>query len=90
MGVELAANSVGGARVTKLQANSPATSAGVQPGDLITAINGKTISTTEQFIATIDRYKPGDSVTLTVKRGGQTSTIKLTLGTRPASAASGG
>jgi putative serine protease PepD len=68
----------------------PAAKAGVQPGDLITAINGKSISSTDDFIATADGYSPGDTITLTIKRGGQTHNIKLTLGTRPASAPTGG
>jgi S1-C subfamily serine protease len=90
VGVELNGNSTGGARVSSVQPNSPATNAGLEPGDLVTAINGKTITSTEQFIATIDGYAPGHSVTLTIKRGGQTKQISLTLGTRPASTPNGG
>ena len=37
-------------------------------------------------MATIANYAPGETVTLTVNRGGQTKTIKLTLGSQPASA----
>ena len=37
-------------------------------------------------MATIANYAPGDTVTLTVNRGGQTKTIKLTLGAQPANA----
>ncbi len=90
VGVELNGNSVGGARVSSVQPNSPATQAGLEPGDVVTAINGKTITSTEQFIATIDSYTPGHSVTLTVKRSGQTKQISLKLGTRPASTPNGG
>jgi putative serine protease PepD len=90
VGVELNGSSTGGAQVTLVQPSSPATAAGVQPNDVITAINGKSVSSTEQFIATIDNYSPGNTVTLTVKRGGQTHDFKLTLGTRPASATTGG
>jgi putative serine protease PepD len=84
VGVELNASSSGGAQVSTIQPNSPASSAGVQQGDVITAVNGKAISSTEQFIATVDNYSPGDTVTLTIKRGGQSHDLKLTLGTRPA------
>jgi len=90
VGVELNSNSTGGATVSAVQPSSPAASAGIQTGDLITAVNGKTINSTEDFISTVDGYAPGDTVTLTVNRGGQTQTIKVTLGTRPASAATGG
>ncbi len=90
VGVELAANATGGAQVTSVQPGSPASSAGIKVRDLITAINGKQVGSTEQFIASIDSYSPGDTVTLTVKRGGQSKQIKLTLGNRPQSSPSGG
>lgn len=85
VGVQLNANSSGGARVGSVQSGSPAAAGGVQAQDLITALNGKKITSTEQFIATVDSYAPGDTITVTVTRGGQTHTIKLKLGTRPTS-----
>jgi putative serine protease PepD len=99
VGVSLDPTGSGGARVSSqpdqqgnppVKSGSPAAKAGLQPGDLITAINGKTINSTDDFIATVDGYAPGDTITLTVKRGGQTQNIQLTLGTRPASAPTGG
>jgi putative serine protease PepD len=83
VGVELNASTTGGAQVTKVQPNSPAVSAGLQQGDVVTAINGKSISSTSQFIQTVDSYPPGTKLTLTVKRGGTTKQIPLTLGNRP-------
>lgn len=92
VGVSLNAQVSGGAAIsTASQTNQPivpggpAAKAGLQPGDLITAVNGKQITSVNQFIATIAGYSPGDTVTLTVKRGGQTKTIKLTLGAQPSS-----
>jgi putative serine protease PepD len=49
-------------------ANSPASRAGLQPGDVITAVNGKAVTSTTDFIATIGGYPPGQTVTLTIKR----------------------
>ncbi len=69
-------------------AGSPAAKAGLQAGDLITAVNGSTVTSVNQFVAAIADYAPGDTVTLTVKRGGETKSIKLTLGVQPASATS--
>jgi putative serine protease PepD len=89
VGVELSGTSVGGAQISSLQQNSPATAAGLQAGDVITAISGKTVTSTDQFIATIDNYSPGQTVTLTVKRGGQTKQIPVKLGVRPAAATGG-
>jgi putative serine protease PepD len=98
VGVELNPNSTGGAQIAT-EANaagappvvpgSPADKAGLQPGDVITAINGNAITSTEQFIATIDKYAPGDKVTLTIRRGGQTHQVTVTLGTRPRSSPNG-
>ena len=69
---------------------SPAAQAGMQPGDQITAINGTPIASTDQFIATIDHYKPGQSVTMTVTRSGQSKQVKVTLANRPHKTPNGG
>jgi len=90
VGVFLNGTSTGGAQISSVQSGSPASSAGLQPGDLVTAINGNPVTSTQQFIETVDTYSPGQTITLSVKRSGQTMTIKLTLGTRPATQPSGG
>ncbi len=92
VGVELSGTSAGGAEISPqngVQPGSPAAGAGLQAGDLITAIDGKTVASTDQFIATIDKYSPGQTVTLTIQRGGQTKQVQVKLGVRPASAAGG-
>jgi putative serine protease PepD len=90
VGVELRSNSAGGAQISSVEAGSPAVSAGLQPGDVVSAINGKTVTSTDQFIATVDNYKPGQKITLTVQRQGQSKQITVTLGTRPAQPSTGG
>jgi len=84
VGVELASNSAGGAQISVVQPNTPASAAGLRQGDVVTAIDGQAITTTDQFIAMIDNYSPGQTVTFTVQRQGQTTQIKVKLGTRPA------
>ena len=42
-------------------AGSPAAKAGLQPGDTITKINGRTIANSDGFISAISTYKPGDT-----------------------------
>jgi putative serine protease PepD len=86
VGVELNSASAGGAQVTQVQPSSPGAAAGLQTNDVITAVNGKSITSTQDFIETVDNYAPGQVITLTVKRNGQQQNIKLTLGTRPQSA----
>jgi S1-C subfamily serine protease len=90
VGVEMSSTSSGGAEVASVQPGSPGAAAGLQAHDLVTAIDGKAVSTTDQFIATVDKYGPGQTVTMTVHRNGQTLNIKVKLGTRPASTPNGG
>ena len=73
----------GGARVSSPVLRSPAAQAGIRPGDLITAIDGKSVASTDDFIASVDRHAPGDTITLTIKRAGQTKRLKVTVGARP-------
>ncbi len=77
-------------RSRSVQPSSPGSAAGLQANDVITAVNGKAINSTQGFIETVDNYAPGNTITLTVKRDGQTHNIKLKLGTRPQSASSTG
>jgi putative serine protease PepD len=86
VGVELNSASTSGAQITQVQPSSPGASAGLQANDVITAVNGKSVSSTQGFIETVDNYAPGQTITLTVKRGGQQQSIHLKLGARPQSA----
>ena len=97
VGVSLDPTVTGGAAVAKsastsgsapIQPGSPAAKAGLEAGDLITAVNGSPVASVNQFVAAIANYAPGNTVTLTVNRSGQTKSIKLTLGAQPASATS--
>jgi putative serine protease PepD len=54
----------------------------VKAGDVITGVNGTTITTADQLRAIIDSHQPGDKLTLTVLRGGSSKTLSATLGTR--------
>jgi putative serine protease PepD len=89
VGVFLNGASTGGAQITSVQPNSPASRAGLRTNDLVTAIDGKTIRSTQQFIETVDTYSPGQTITVTIKRAGTVKQLKLTLGTRPQSAPNG-
>lgn len=72
-------------------AGSPAAKAGLEPGDVITKINGKAIASPDAFIEAIGTDRPGQTVTMTVRKaGGGTSQVKVTLGTRPRSAPTAG
>ena len=64
---------------------SPADQAGIREGDIITKINDQSIDGDHPLDATLSMYAAGDTVTVTILRDGQTVTVEVKLGTRPAS-----
>lgn len=65
-------------------AGSPADEAGLQDGDIITALDGLAIDRDNPLDLQVLRFAPGDEVTLQVLRGGETVDLLATLGIRPA------
>jgi S1-C subfamily serine protease len=65
-------------------AGSPAEQAGLQSGDIITAVDGHRVDAGAGLDDVLSLYKPGDTLTLDVLRDGQTVSVEITLGTRPA------
>jgi len=61
----------------------PADKAGVEPGDVITEVDGTAINQTTSLTSLLDKHKPGDKVTLTIVRDGKTITKTVTLGSAP-------
>jgi len=64
-------------------ADSPADEAGLREGDIITAIDGERIDTTQGLDEILTQYGPGDELTLEVLRDGETLELEIELGTRP-------
>lgn len=58
---------------------SPADQAGIEPGDVITAIDGRPITQVDELIVSIRAQAPGDEITLTVLRNNQEQDITVTL-----------
>jgi S1-C subfamily serine protease len=52
-------------------------------GDIITAVGGKPIASSDQLAATIGAMKPGTTVKVTILRGGKRKQVEVTLGNRP-------
>jgi serine protease Do len=63
---------------------SPAEKAGLQPGDIITSIDGHRIDAGAGLDDVLSLYKADDTLTMQVLRNGETIPITITLGTRPA------
>ncbi|WP_461029720.1 S1C family serine protease, partial [Streptomyces sparsus] len=59
----------------------PADEAGVEEGDVITAVDGSAVGTGEELIVKIRSHRPGDRLELTVERDGESRTVEVTLGT---------
>jgi serine protease Do len=72
-----------GALVAEPQANGPAAKAGIESGDVITAVNGETVKDARELARTIGGIAPGNSVKLNVLHKGQDKVINLTLGQLP-------
>jgi putative serine protease PepD len=81
LGVSISTASTG-VGVSSVESGSGADKAGVKSGDVITAVDGTTVTSATRLRAIIDSHKPGDTVTLTVQRSGSTKSFKVTLGTR--------
>lgn len=90
--VHRALNLPRGVAVVQVGNNSPAMRAGLQPfrrgsqrgeiiaGDVITAVNGEPVNTLDDMLTLLERYQPGETVTLTLWRGGQTRRQAVQLG----------
>ena len=71
-----------GVTVSDIQSGSAAADAGLEAGDVITAVDGDAVTSAERLRAVIASHAPGDKLTLTVRRSGATKTLTATLGSR--------
>ena len=53
--------------------------AGLQAGDIVTKIDDTDVTSASDLTSAIGNYKPGDKVTLTIFRSGETKTVEVTL-----------
>src|SRR4029077_7031961 len=72
-----------GALVAEPQANGPAAKAGIESGDVITAVNGETVKDARELARTIGALPPGNAVKLNVLHKGQDKVVNITLGQLP-------
>jgi len=72
-----------GAEVAQVKSGSPAASAGLKAGDVITSFGGETIQSPDDLTAAVAAKAPGDKVSVTYVRTGNTQTTQVTIGTRP-------
>ncbi|MEU9393785.1 trypsin-like peptidase domain-containing protein [Streptomyces sp. NPDC048324] len=67
----------GGSAVTR---GGPGDKAGIEPGDVITAVDGQRVHSGEELIVKTRAHRPGDRLELTLRRDGKEKRISLVLG----------
>lgn len=72
-----------GLLVQSVEPGGPASQAGIQPNDIILSLNGNEIRPDNTLSTMLLEYEPGDTVELTVDRGGELITLPLTFGEAP-------
>jgi Do/DeqQ family serine protease len=72
-----------GVEVTMLEPKSPASLAGLQSGDIVTAIDGQPVNSADELRTRIADMGGSTTVTLTVRRGTESLDVPVTLGERP-------
>ena len=68
-----------GIYVMQIYTNSPASKAGLQEGDIITAVNGTSVDDMSALKKELVKYRPGDTIKVTYERDKQSSTAEVTL-----------
>jgi hypothetical protein len=79
---DMSAPETPGVRLTGVRADSPADKAGLKAGDIIVEFDGKTVKDLYEYTAALQARKPGDTVTIVVRREGARVELTATLGRR--------
>lgn len=70
-------------------ADSPASAAGLQPGDVVVAVDGVPAADPETVTGAVRAHEPGDVISVEVLRDGEPRTFEVTLASRPDDASVG-
>ena len=72
-----------GAIIAGVLKGGPADRAGIRPGDILTAVDGKPVADTTEMLNLIAQLTPGKSAKITIQRKQQQSVIEVQVGKRP-------
>jgi serine protease Do len=72
-----------GVYIAQVSPNGPAAKAGLKKEDVVVAIDGKKVDSSDELTSEVISRAPGAAVNLSVIRNGQPMTVKITLGQRP-------
>ncbi|HBZ29693.1 MAG TPA: 2-alkenal reductase, partial [Nitrosomonas nitrosa] len=73
----------GGALIAGVLRNSPADEAGIKPGDILLAVEGKSVMDSSEVLNLVAAIQPGQKVTLTLLRNNAERLVKVKIGKRP-------
>jgi putative serine protease PepD len=76
-------SSASNALLAGVRSGTPAAKAGLKKGDVVTAMGGHAITSPDELASAVNSFKPGDSVSVTYERNGQSHTVQVKLATRP-------
>jgi serine protease Do len=77
------ADAESGVKISEVMPDTAAAKAGLKANDVVLSLGGKAVKDVSNFIESVGEHKPGDEVTLRIKRGDAEKEIKATLGKRP-------
>ena len=79
-------NSTDGTLIAGVLRNGPADRAGVKPGDILTAVDGKSVTDSSSMLNLVAALQPGKIARIQVIRNGKKLDLNVTVGKRPAPA----
>ncbi|MGY1845350.1 S1C family serine protease [Modestobacter sp. SYSU DS0875] len=68
-----------GALVVNVEPGGPAAEAGIEEQDVVIAVDGEPVGSSEELVVAVDAHEPGDTVTVEVVRGGSSRELQATL-----------
>jgi putative serine protease PepD len=69
-----------GAEINSVERDSAAADAGLRPGDVVTAVGDRPVTSSTELTAAIRSHAPGETVELTLRSGGEERTVEVALG----------
>jgi Do/DeqQ family serine protease len=73
----------GGAIVSQLDPRGPSARAGLALGDVITSIDGRPVTSSNDVVQSVTGHRPNDAIALAVLRNGQARAVRVVAGARP-------